>query len=116
MVTSAKDSRAISVQVRDSVRRRVFIAPLGTLFTLESGAFDSFVFYVSRKRVQLTITAAPRGVYGAANAPAGRILVSQTAKIAGVRSVQPSQTLKRDAGAYVVPFTGGTGTISFNVV
>src|SRR5204863_118565 len=35
------DTISIVFSVRDTMRRRVYIAPLGTLFTLDAGAFDS---------------------------------------------------------------------------
>lgn len=108
-----KGSKAISVQVRESVRRRVFVAAIGTLFTLDAGAFESFTFDPTKKSVQLNITAAPRGAASAASAPMGRIVVTRTANVAGVDNMRPSQALKQDAGAFVVPFSNGAATVIF---
>ncbi|KAI0073727.1 hypothetical protein K474DRAFT_1677710 [Panus rudis PR-1116 ss-1] len=104
-------SPTVVVHPRDSLRRRVFIAPLGQLFTLDAGAFAGVEFNPTSKQVTLTITAAPEGASSAASAPNGRLVVSQTAAISGVHLVQPTTDLKVDAGAFVVPFSSGRATV-----
>ncbi|KAI5116950.1 hypothetical protein M0805_001924 [Coniferiporia weirii] len=104
-------AQSVSVQVRDSVRRRIFVAPLGTLFTLDAGAFDAFTFDSRTKAVTLSILPAPSGVVGAAAAPHARVVVRQMSST-GV-NMQPSTKLQEDAGAWVVPFKSGTGTVTF---
>jgi hypothetical protein len=104
-------SPTVQVQVHDSLRRRVFIAPLATLLTLDAGAFSSITFDPSTHRVTATITAAAPGASGAASVPDGRLLITQTSPSAPV-TLKPSPSLAQDAGAWVVPLTGGTGTVT----
>ncbi|KLO07806.1 hypothetical protein SCHPADRAFT_894353 [Schizopora paradoxa] len=111
---SSSSSSSVKVQVLDSVRRRVFIAPLATLFTLDAGAFTEVEFEPSKKSVTLSIAAAAPGVQGAAAAPEGRLVVTATTpNFSTSSSVQPSSSLKMDAGAFVIPFKGGEGSVTF---
>lgn len=109
-VTSAS-SMNVEVQVLDSVRRRIFIAPLGTLFTLDAGAFSAFTFNPRSKSVTLTILPVPQNAPNAAPAPRARIVVSQTASTAS--GLTPSKVLQNDAGAWVAPFSSGKATVTF---
>ncbi len=107
-------ANTVVVNVKDSLRKRVFIAPLATKFTLDAGAFSQITFYPMAKSVTFTITAAPHGVPSAANAPQGRLLVTQTAAVRGVHLLKPTSNLKIDAGAWVVPFTNGVATVKLS--
>uniref|UniRef100_A0A0W0FFJ9 Glycoside hydrolase family 43 protein n=1 Tax=Moniliophthora roreri TaxID=221103 RepID=A0A0W0FFJ9_MONRR len=107
-------SPAVQVQIRDSVRRRVFIAPIGALLTLDAGAFSVVSYNPSAKTVDVTITAAPDGVTGAASAPNGRLVISQTASVGGVGVLKPTTSLNQDAGAYTIPLSGGTGKVTLS--
>ncbi len=71
-VTSTSSS-SVQVQTLDSVRRRVFIAPFATLFTLDAGAFTEVEFDTSKRSITLSISAMAPGVQGAAPAPEGRV-------------------------------------------
>ncbi|KAI0347870.1 hypothetical protein BDW22DRAFT_1424125 [Trametopsis cervina] len=101
----------IRVEPRDSLRRRVFIAPIATLLTLDAGAFSVVEYDANARRVTVTVTAAPDGVPRAAAAPNGRLVVTQTAAIAGVHLLKPTSRLTEDAGAWVLPFKSGSATI-----
>lgn len=107
----------IQVQLTDSVRRRVFIAPLGVLFSVDAGAFNIIEFSTTLKTVTLSLLPAPVGATSAAAAPNARIVVKQTATISGVGSIQPQNSSQAtlDAGAYVIPFSSGTASITFTV-
>lgn len=83
------------------------------MFTLDAGAFSLIEFDPVRKTVTLTVTAAPEGVSGAASAPQGRLVVTQTAQILGVHLVKPSGSFKQDASAWLLPFTNGSTIITF---
>lgn len=107
-------SPTVQVQIRDTVRRRVFIAPLGQLFSLDAGAFIELVYDPAAKTVSFTITDVPGNAPNAASAPQGRLVVTQTAALAGVHLVKPTKTLVQDAGAWVIPFTSGTGTVTLS--
>lgn len=108
-------SPAVQVQIRDSVRRRVYIAPLGTLFSVDAGAFSLISYHPSAQTVTVTITAIPDGATSAASAPHGRLIIEQKANLPGVTSLKPTTNLVFDAGAYNVPFTSGSGTVTLSM-
>ncbi|KAK1226171.1 hypothetical protein PQX77_010863 [Marasmius sp. AFHP31] len=106
----------VQVQVRDPVRRRVFIAPIGALLTLDAGAFSTITYNPSARTVQVEVLATADGIStsGAAAAPQGRLVISQTASVGGVGVLRPTTTLTQDAGAYVIPFSGGRATVTLS--
>ena len=101
----------IAVEVRDAVRRRIFIAPLAVRFEADAGAFDSFTFNPKTRSVTLTILPKPSGVADAIAAPTARVLTATTTS--GGVSLRPSKTLKQDAGAFMIPFVNGKATVTF---
>ncbi|KAG5733784.1 hypothetical protein E4T56_gene8209 [Termitomyces sp. T112] len=105
-------SPSVQVQIRDSARRRVYIAALGTLLSVDAGAFSLVSYDPSAQTVIITITAVPDGVTGTAAAPNGRLVIEQKAMLSGVALLKPTANLAFDAGAYTVPFTSGSGTLT----
>lgn len=103
-------SPAVQVQIRDPVRRRVYIAPLGARLTLDAGAFSVVSFNPTTRTVDLTITPVADGTTSAASAPVGRLLIQLTAS--GTTSLKPATSLASDAGAFVVPFVSGQGKVT----
>ncbi|OBZ77507.1 hypothetical protein A0H81_01702 [Grifola frondosa] len=57
-------SPTVQVQCRDSLRRRVFLAPLGAWLSLDAGAFSTISLDPFKKAVTITITRAVEGVAG----------------------------------------------------
>ena len=112
IVTSSNPT--VRVSVRDSVRRRVFIAPLGALLTLDAGAFESVTFDPEVLTVVVTIVPAPDGISAAAKAPNARLVVRQTASVAGVGTLKATTSVTSDAGAMVAPFSNGVATIELS--
>jgi len=108
-------SPKIQVNVVDSIRRRIYMANLGVLFSLDAGAFSSITWDPSAKTISLGLLAVPPGISTAASAPQGRLLMQQMATVAGVSSLKPSLTYAMDAGAFVIPFTSGDATVVFVV-
>ncbi|OJT05990.1 hypothetical protein TRAPUB_3177 [Trametes pubescens] len=104
----------VRVQTLDSLRRRVFVAPLGAWFSLDAGAFSEVDFDPTKKSVTLSISAAAPGVSGAAPAPAARLVVANTAQN-GLGVLKPTGTFKQDAGAWVIPFSGGTASVTLTL-
>jgi len=102
----------VQVQIRDPVRRRVFIGPLGALLTLDAGAFSLISYNPTARTVEVTILPVADGVTGAASAPNGRLVIQQTSPISGVGVLKPSSTLTVDAGAFVIPFVSGVGKVT----
>lgn len=108
-------SPTVKVQTRDSVRRRVYIAPLGSMLTLDAGSFSVVEFDPQSKAVTLTVTAIPDGAVGAAPATSGRLTIQQKATLAGVGSLKTPPALEEDAGAFVIPFTNGQAQVDLFV-
>jgi hypothetical protein len=102
------NSTQVTFSPRDTLRRRVYIASLGALFTLDAGAFDTVQYTIATKSVTLSIVPAAAGM----QAPEGRLLVDQPGAVPGVGFLAPSGTYGRDAGAYVVPFTNGRADVT----
>ncbi|KAF9067275.1 hypothetical protein BDP27DRAFT_1383948 [Rhodocollybia butyracea] len=107
-------SPTVQVQIRDSVRRRIFIAPLGAQLSLDAGAFSALTFNPTTGTVVVTILAVADGATGAASAPQGRLVVSQPTVVSGAHLLKPTTSLTVDAGAFVVPFTNGVGTVTLS--
>ncbi|EJD41740.1 hypothetical protein AURDEDRAFT_169168 [Auricularia subglabra TFB-10046 SS5] len=107
-------SPTVDVDILDDGRRRVFVAPLGALFALDAGAFVSASVNVSKRSVAFVIAVRPSTAPNAASAAQGRIVVTQTATVAGVGKIAPTSSLSMDAGAYVVPLTSGSATVTFS--
>ncbi|KAJ7018382.1 hypothetical protein C8F04DRAFT_1151781 [Mycena alexandri] len=105
-------SPAVQVQVRDAVRRRVFIAPIAALITVDAGAFSTVSYTPSTQTVVVTITPAPDGATGAASAPNARFLVSQTVAVPNVGVLKPTTILPVDAGAFVANYQNGIAQIT----
>jgi len=102
----------ITVEIRDAVRRRVFIAPIAALLTLDAGAFSTISYTPSTQTVVVTITPAPDSATGAASAPNARLLVSQTVALSGVSALEPTTIFPVDAGAFVLTYQSGIAQIT----
>ena len=105
----------VQIQCRDSIRRRVFLASLGALLTLDAGAFSSVEYNPVARSVTLFIDAAAGGSTNAADAPLGRLIITQTAAIDPVGVLKPSHNLSQTNGAWNVPFTKGSATVILNI-
>lgn len=105
-------SPTVQVQVKDSIRRRVFIAPLGALLSLDAGAFSVVAFNPSTHQVDVTITAVPDGANSAAAAPNGRLIIQQKTSISGFNGLRPSTSLSTDAGAFIIPISSNQGHVT----
>ena len=80
------------------------------VWALDAGAFEAVTYDPTSREVTVTITAAPSGASGAASAPHGRLVVTQT--VASTSTVlKPSPKLAQDAGAWVVPFKAGSAVV-----
>ncbi|KAJ8523087.1 hypothetical protein ONZ45_g417 [Pleurotus djamor] len=113
--TVTATSPAVQVSVKDPVRRRVFIAPLAALLQLDAGAFSTISYNPTARTVDVTIVPAADGASSPANAPNGRLVISQTASVSGVGVLRPSTTLSQDAGAFIVPISGGQGRVTLTL-
>jgi len=104
-------SSTVQIDIQDTLRRRIFVAPFGTLLTLDAGAFSSATIDPNGKTIQVTITPVANGATNAASAPTGRLVIRQTASISGIGKFMPTTTLHQDGVAFVVPFTSGQAVV-----
>ncbi|KAF9522350.1 hypothetical protein CPB83DRAFT_800710 [Crepidotus variabilis] len=104
-------SPVVQIQVLDSVRRRVFIAPIGALLTLDAGSFSVISYDPAAKTIEITVTAAVSGTSGAASASNGRLVIAQTANVGGIGILKPTVNLSQEGGAYTIPLSGGTAKV-----
>jgi hypothetical protein len=111
----SQSATAVQVQVRDSIRRRVYIAPLGALLVLDAGAFSTVTYNPQAHTVAVTIVPTPDGTTHAAAAPQGRLVIQQKATISGIGALKAPTSLKQDAGAFIIPFTNGQGQVTLTV-
>ncbi|KAF8963898.1 hypothetical protein BDZ97DRAFT_1904713 [Flammula alnicola] len=105
-------SPTIQVQVRDSVRRRIYIAPLGSLLTLDAGAFSMVELDPRSNSVALTVSATADGTSDAALASNGRLVIQQKASLPGIGALRAPPALVEEAGAFVIPFSNGEGKVT----
>jgi hypothetical protein len=87
----------VKVQVRDSFRKRVYIAPRGLWLTLDAGAFESVE--VNTKTHAVRVGLAPADTF----APKALLKMEQPAKVAGIGAYRPVSKLTMERGAYSIP-------------
>ena len=87
----------VNVQALDSLRRRVYIAPLGLYLTLDAGTFESVSINPTTKAVSVKLSPA------APFTPRALLRIEQPARVAGVGTYQPARTQQpSERGAFVV--------------
>lgn len=91
----------VSVTPLDSFRQRVYIAPLGLWLTLDAGKFDRLELNVKTGGVRIALDPATEST------PTAFLSIQQPAKVAGIGSYRPAESLPVVRGAYVA--TLGTG-------
>jgi hypothetical protein len=101
-VTTA-DGR-VAVEVTDSFRQRVYIAPYGLYLTLESGRFERVEIDPASGGVRVTLAAATQAE------PRARLRLEQPARVAGVGAYAPTVSFASERGAFVVPL-GANATV-----
>jgi hypothetical protein len=86
----------VTVQTLDSLRRRVYIAPLGLYLMLDAGTFESVSINPATKAVRVTLS--PAVEFN----PRALLRIDQPARVTGVGTYQPVRTLPSERGAFVV--------------
>lgn len=93
----------VTVEPLDSIRRRVYIAPLGLYLTLDRGTFESVAMNPATHAVRVTLS--PAAEY----TPTALLRIDQPARVAGVGTYAPVGTYDPERGGFVVPL-GRTAT------
>jgi len=87
----------VAVQVTDSFRQRVYVAPYGLYLTLEAGRFEMVEISPATGTVSVTLSPATAAELRA------RLRVEQPARPAGVGTYAPAASFSSERGAFVVP-------------
>jgi len=91
----------VRVTPLDAFRMRVYVASLGLWLTLDSGQFQQVEINPRTGAVRVGLAAATQIT------PTALLRVSQPAKIEGVGTYAPRESLQMDRGAYLVPLKSG---------
>ena len=91
------DGDNIKVELLDSFRIRIYVAPYGLWLTLDSGQFEEIDINSAAKTIRFGL--APSTEY----TPVARLRIEQPAKVDGVGSFKPSVNFSTERGAFVVP-------------
>ncbi len=87
----------ITVRTRDSMRRRVYIAPLGLYLTLDRGAFESVSINSATKAVRVTLA-------GKSDLTSTALLrIEQPATIKGIGTYRAPSSFAAERGGVVIP-------------
>jgi len=92
----------VNVQTLDSLRRRIYIAPLGLYLTLDAGTFESVSINPATKAV--TVKLSPATPF----TPRALMRIEQPAKVQGVGTYQPARTAQPSERGMVVVTLGST--------
>jgi hypothetical protein len=97
--------QTVSVEPLDSFRQRVYLAPLGLWLTLDSGRFERVTLDQVTNRVEVQL--AP----GEAYTSEALLRVEQPAHVDEIGTIEPSEKLEMERGAYVVPLGKTSATV-----
>ncbi|KAI9694928.1 MAG: hypothetical protein M1822_000545 [Bathelium mastoideum] len=109
---SATGASAVSVQPRDAVRRRIFVAPMGIYVTFSAGEVQEFVYNLSTSTLTVDVQ---RATTDQAEDAATTIMeFEQTNNALGAKVVLETQGLSTQMGGYLVNLpSNGTTTLTF---
>jgi hypothetical protein len=94
----------ITVQVTDSFRRRVYLAPYGLYLTLDAGRFQRVEIDPATGAVSVTLAPAT------GSTPRAYLRVEQPAQLPGAGDYAPVSSFESERGAFVVPL-GSSATV-----
>lgn len=98
----------IQVQIKDSLRKRVFIAPYGLWLTLDAGMFEEVEINTRTSAVRVRLTSARPFT------PQALLRIEQPGKGAGIGAYSLKGSFIRERDAYVVPLSKGTTQIELS--
>jgi hypothetical protein len=98
----------VGITPLDSMRRRVYLAPLGLWLTLDAGTFAGVEINRQTNAVRIGFAAATP------ETPNARLRIEQPARIDGIGLFEPSKPLKREREAYLIPLSRTVKWIGLN--
>src|SRR6185437_10687200 len=91
----------VTVEPRDSFRKRIYIAPVGLWLTLDAGTFESAEYNAKTHEVRLELS--PRNPF----TPQARLRIEQPAKISGIGTYHPREPFVNERDAFTIPLKNG---------
>ena len=98
----------VNVQPLDSLRQRVYIAPLGLWLTLDAGTFERVAINTRSNVVRITLARADSFT------PKARLRVQQPARVAGVGTFASRQNFVNERDAFTIPLGHSTTTVELS--
>ena len=98
----------VNIKPLDSLRKRVYIAPLGLWLTLDAGTFEEVAINTGSSLVRISLSPST------AFTPNARLRVQQPAKIASVGTYAPRQKFVNERDAFTIPL--GSSITSIELV
>ncbi len=92
----------VRVQVLDSFRQRVYIAPKGLWLTLDAGTFETVAINVKTGAVRVSLSRAT------AHTPQARLRVEQPARRSNGGTYKPRRKVEMQSGAYIIDLKSET--------
>ena len=92
----------VRVQPLDSFRQRIYVAPYGLWLTLDAGTFETIEINPRTNQIRVALSAQT------ADTQQARLHIEQPAKLSGVGTYHPRQSLMKERDAYVIPLQRAT--------
>jgi hypothetical protein len=102
------ESGWVTVEPLDSIRRRVYLAPLGLYLTLDRGTFQSVAVNPTTRAVRVRLSPAAEFTLTAL------LRVDQPAKLPNIGIYAPTGTFSSDRGGFVIPLGRATTTLELH--
>ena len=110
---SANGTDSVSVEPKDAVRRRIFVAPLGLYITFSAGEIQKFVYQPSTG--SLTVSVGSADVDQAGDARSAIMEFDQTSTVLAATTVKLQTQLAMESGGYLVVLpNNGTVSLTFS--
>ena len=95
----------VTVRTLDSMRRRIYVAPLGLYLTLDRGTFERVAINQLTGAVRVTLTPAAQFTSSAL------LRIEQPAKVKGIGTYRTVRTFTSERGGLVVPLSKGVTAV-----
>jgi Family of unknown function (DUF5695) len=95
----------VTVEPLDSMRRRVYVAPLGLYLTLDRGTFQRVAINPTSHAVRVTLSPATEYT------PSALLRIDQPAKVAGIGTYALAGTYASERGGFTIPLGRAATTV-----
>lgn len=99
------DSGWITVEPRDSMRQRVYLAPLGLWLHLDAGTFQAVRMDTATHHVRVELAPEDEATHSAL------LRIEQPAAITGIGTIAPSQNYSQERGGFLIPLSKNPVTV-----